>query len=164
MSNPAPPRDKSWRMADPTEPGFRLEASPFYWLTRISGRYMMEMSDLLRGIGMDVPRWRVLMILAEHEPASISTLSDEAVINLSTMTKIVQRMEADGLVVAGTRETDARVTEVSLTDTGRAALVGVREKAGQVFRHAFDTLDGGAINGLLETLTQIYSNLETPPA
>lgn len=164
MSLPAKTRDSAWRQADPTEPDFRLEASPFYWLTRISGRYMMEMSDLLRGIGMDVPRWRVLMILAEHEPASISTLSDEAVINLSTMTKIVQRMEADDLVTASTRESDARVTEVRLTNAGRAALAGVREQAGQVFRHAFDTLDGAAINDLLATLRQVFANLETPPA
>ena len=162
MHPPAKPRDADWHRADPTEPDFRLEASPFYWLTRISGRYMMEMSERLRGIGMDVPRWRVLMILAEHEPASISTLSDEAVINLSTMTKIVQRMETDGLVVAGTRQADARVTEVHMTENGRAALTGVREQASQVFRHAFDTLDGEAIIGLVDTLRKVFANLEMP--
>jgi DNA-binding MarR family transcriptional regulator len=163
MSLSGKTRDGSWRRADPSEPDFRLEASPFYWLTRISGRYLMDMSDRLRGIGMDVPRWRVLMILAEHEPASISTLSAEAVINMSTMTKIVQRMEVDGLVTSSPRYTDARVTEVQLTDTGRAALPGIRELAGQVFRHGFDALDGEAIDELVKTLKIIFENLEKGP-
>jgi len=163
MSLQGKTHDDSWRRADPTEPAFRLDNSPFYWLTRISGRYMMEMSERLRPIGMDVPRWRVLMILAEHEPASISTLSDEAVINLSTMTKIVQRMAVDSLVDTSPRQTDARVTEVRLTDSGRTALSDVRASAGQVFRHAFDTLDGEAINELVKTLRQIFSALLQEP-
>jgi DNA-binding MarR family transcriptional regulator len=161
MSLLAKTHDDSWRRADPTEAAFRLEDSPFYWLTRINGRYMMEMSERLRSMGMDVPRWRVLMILAEHEPASISTLSEEAVINLSTMTKIVQRMEIDGLVATNPRHTDARVTEVWLNSSGRAALLSVREPAGLVFRHAFDTLDGEAIDGLVKTLRLIFVNLQT---
>lgn len=161
MSMPPTSRDGAWSRADPTGPDFRLEDSPFYWLTRVSGRYMMEMSQLLRGNGMDLARWRALMILAEHEPASISTLSKEAVINLSTMTKIVQRMEAEGLVAASTRETDARVTEVRLTDAGRAALADVRALAGQVFRYAFDTLDDDAINELVGILRHLFARFET---
>jgi DNA-binding MarR family transcriptional regulator len=160
MALPGKPLDDAWHRADPAQADFRLDASPFYWLTRISGRYMMEMSQLLRGIGMDVPRWRVLMILAEHEPASISTLSEEAVINLSTMTKMVQRMEANGLVTSAPRATDARVTEVLLTDSGRAALPGVRDAAGDVFRHAFDTLDGDQIERLVGTLRHVFENLD----
>jgi DNA-binding MarR family transcriptional regulator len=163
MSLPGKTHDEAWRRADPSEPNFRLEASPFYWLTRISGRYMMDMSELLRGIGMDVPRWRVLMILAEHEPASISTLSAEAVINMSTMTKIVQRMEVDGLVASGLRQSDARVTEVRLTDIGRDALPEVRELAGQIFRRGFNTLDGKDVDELVTTLKLIFSRLEQKP-
>lgn len=164
MSVPGGTQEDYWLWADPTEPAFRLEASPFYWLTRISGRYMMEMSERLRAIGMDVPRWRVLMILAEHEPASISTLSAEAVINLSTMTKIVQRMEIDGLVASGPRQTDARVTEVRLTETGRQALFDVREPAGQVFRHAFHTFDSEEIGELVKSLRFVFANLEAKPS
>ena len=160
MALPGKSLDDAWHRADAAQADFHLDASPFYWLTRISGRYLMEMSQLLRGIGMDVPRWRVLMILAEHEPASISTLSDEAVITLPTMTKIVQRMEADGLVTSAARATDARVTEVRLTYSGHAALPGVRAAAGEVFRHAFDTLDGEGIERLVGTLRHIFENLD----
>jgi DNA-binding MarR family transcriptional regulator len=163
MSLPGNTHDGVWRRADPSEPDFRLDASPFYWLTRISGRYMMDMSELLRGIGMDVPRWRVLMILVEHEPASISTLSGEAVINMSTMTKIVQRMEVDGLVASNPRQSDARVTEVRLTDVGRGALPEIRELAGQVFRRGFDTLDGKTVDELVTTLKLIFASLEQKP-
>ena len=143
--------------ADPNAAEFRLEASPFYWLTRVSGRYLMDMSVLLRGIGMDVPRWRVLMILSEHAPASISTLSEQAVINLSTMTKIVQRMEVDELVASQPRESDARITEVRLTEQGREALVRVREQGSAVFRRAFGGVDDAEIEQLVTTLRRVFA-------
>ena len=75
-----------WQRANPAAPEFLLENSPFYWLTRVSGRYLLQMERHLKAIGMDVPRWRVLMILAEDEPATITTLSERSVVKLATMT------------------------------------------------------------------------------
>lgn len=154
------PVDRSWQRADPTDADFRLETSPFYWLTRVNGRYLIEMAALLRTIGMDVPRWRVLMILAETDPASVSSLSEAAVINLSTMTKIVQRMAADGLVATAPRASDARITEVRMTEAGRHALGRVRGLGGQVFRRAFAEVDGAEIAALVKTLETVFGNFD----
>ena len=82
---------------DPLDGDFEMANWPFYWITRVSRRYTHDMEDVLKKIGMDVARWRVLMILNEINPASVSELADHAVIKLSTMTKTVIRMQADGL-------------------------------------------------------------------
>ncbi len=82
---------------------------------------------------------------------------------MSTMTKIVQRMEIDGLVASNPRQSDARITEVRLTDIGRGALPEIRELAGQVFRRGFDTLDGKAVDELVATLKVIFASLEQKP-
>jgi DNA-binding MarR family transcriptional regulator len=148
---------------DPINGSFEMANWPFYWITRVARRYTHDMEDVLKKVGMDVARWRVLMILNEINPASVSELADHAVIKLSTMTKTVIRMQADGLVVTSPRKSDARVTEVSLTDAGRSAISGVRRQASKVFRQAFKSFDAGEIEELNAILKKVFSNLEDFP-
>jgi DNA-binding MarR family transcriptional regulator len=151
------------RQADPSDPQFELAHSPFFWLSRVSGRYVLDMEAVLRRVGMDVPRWRVLMILHEHHPASVSAIADLAVIKLSTMTRIIQRMQADGLVSCRPAPTDARVTEVSLCDAGAHAVEQVRGQASRVFHQAFDDISDAELVVFLGVLRRLFANLEAPP-
>ena len=150
-------------LADPGNPDFLLKDSPLYWLARVSGRYRLDMDLVLKPIGMDVPRWRVLAILSEHEPASVTELCDHAVIRLSTMTRIVQRLAEAGLVTTRQREADGRVTEVSLTDTGRTAAVSVHTQASRIFRHGFQGFTPGEVAALNNMLQRLFENFGLPP-
>jgi MarR family transcriptional regulator, organic hydroperoxide resistance regulator len=148
---------------DPLNTEFKMASWPFYWITRVARRYSHDLEDTLKKIGMDVARWRVLMILNEINPASVSELADHAVIKLSTMTKTVIRMQVDGLVTTSSRKSDARVTEVSLTDAGRTAISSVRRQASRVFLKAFQDFDSKEIEQLNETLKRVFANLEDFP-
>jgi MarR family transcriptional regulator, organic hydroperoxide resistance regulator len=159
LSKPAPRR-----RADPADPSFELEHSPFYWISRVSGRYVLDMGAALKRVRMDVPRWRVLMILHEHDPASVSTIADLAVIKLSTMTRIVQRMQAEGLVTCGPRASDARVTEVRLTPAGSEAMERVRGQASRIVRQALHDIPDKELLAFIGVLKRLFDNLESPPA
>ena len=152
-----------WRRANPATPGFQLEDSPFYWLTRVSGRYLLQMERHLKAIGMDVPRWRVLMILAEDEPATITNLSERSVVKLATMTRIVQRMAADGLVTTEGSITDGRVTQVSMTAAGRDALARVRAEGSRVFVAAFGRAHAAEVDELVVPLRRLFDRLNAMP-
>jgi MarR family transcriptional regulator, organic hydroperoxide resistance regulator len=154
-------RTGSWRRANPLDPDFEISGSPFYWLARVDGRYTLRMDAVLKRIGMDVPRWRVLMLLAEHSPASVSTLAEHAIIRMSTMTKIVHRMKAEGYVDTRVSATDGRVTEVLLMPKGRQAVKQVRAQAGRIFQQAFHDLSDSQLAGLNDVLRQIFQNLES---
>lgn len=145
-------------LADPAHPEFALTHSPLYWLARVSGRYRLEMDRALKPIGMDVPRWRVLAILSEHEPASVSELCDHAVIRLSTMTRIVQRLVDAGLVTTCVRESDARVTEVSLTPAGREAAARVYRQASRIFRSGFRDFSAEEVARFNAMLVRLFAN------
>lgn len=162
----ASPKKKTFslELADPESSSFRMDAWPFYWLARVSRGYAFDMDIVLKRVGMDVARWRVLMILTEKHPASVSELAYHAVLKLSTMTKTVQRLESDGLVSTASKATDARVTEVSLTSAGEEAVARVRSQAGRVFRQAFEGFDAKEIAALNIVLRRIHSNLETVPS
>src|SRR5437762_205980 len=103
---------------DPAHPQFRIVDWPFYLIARTARRYEMDMEDALQRIDMDLPSWRAIMWLHEHNPSSVSELAEHAVIRLSTMTRVVQRLEKRGLVRLARRAADARVTDVYLTPNG----------------------------------------------
>lgn len=136
---------------------FRMEEWPFYWLTRFTGRYLRQMELALKPIGLDVPRWRVLMILRTDQAQSVGELADHAIVKLPTMTKIVQRMQADDLVSCRQSELDGRVTQVTLTEAGRVAGQAAWEAANRIYRQAFEDVspkEVATLNRLLRTITR----------
>ena len=60
------------------------------------------MEEALRRIDMDVPSWRAIMLVHERNPSSVSEIAERAVIRLSTMTRVIQRLEKRGLVKLAT--------------------------------------------------------------
>jgi DNA-binding MarR family transcriptional regulator len=153
-------RTAQWRRADPVDPDFKIASSPFYWLARVDGRYTLAMDAVLKRIGMDVPRWRVLMLLTEHSPASVSELSEHAIIRLSTMTKIILRMKTEEYVDTRPSAADGRVTEVLLMPKGQQAVKHVRTQAGRIFQQAFRDLSASQLAGLNDVLRKVFHNLD----
>lgn len=139
---------------------FTFRTWPFYWLARADGRYVRSMEVALKTIELDVPSWRVLMTLHEEGRASVSELADHAIAKLSTMTRIVKRMQGDGLVTCRPRETDHRVTEVILTLKGEAAGAQAWDIARATYDRAFRTLSGSEVDTLNRLLRRIGENLD----
>ena len=152
MTQPAKPVEEF-----PGSPAFNMEEWPFYWLTRFTGRYIRQMEMVLKPIGLDVPRWRVLMILRNNDVLSVSEIADHAIVKLPTMTKIVQRMQAENLVECRQSLEDGRVTEVSLTPKGAEAGEKAWGAANRIYERAFEDLskkDIATLNKLLRTITR----------
>ncbi len=149
----------AWKSSDQSV-SYRASGYPFYLVTRVSSRYYLAMESEIKEIGMDLPRWRVMLILSEIGQASVSEIGAHAVSKLSTITKTVQRLEGDGLVSTRPRPSDARVTEVQLTARGRAVVEKVRPRGRQVFEQAFAGFDDQSVAELVHLLEQVFANLE----
>ncbi|MEK8028395.1 MAG: hypothetical protein RLY78_4133 [Pseudomonadota bacterium] len=145
---------------DPSSPDFVREEFPFYWLARLYGVYSMQMEQALKPIGLDIPIWRTLLILQQQgEAASMSEIALHAIAKLSTVTKLVYRMKAEGLVETATAEHDARVTMVRLAEPGREAIERGQLATRHIFQRSFDGLTPAQIRKLNETLHQMLDNL-----
>jgi DNA-binding MarR family transcriptional regulator len=159
---PAPGPDAKVR-GDPLTSDFALEDYPFYHMARVNDSYQLDMETILKTIGMDLPRWRVLMLVHEKTPSGVSEIAERAVIKLSTMTRVIQRMEKEGLVTVATRPTDSRITDVSITDAGRDAVVKIRKVASRVYNLAFDGFSAEEIDAFLGMLARLFANLRGYP-
>lgn len=144
---------------DPAHPQFRIVDWPFYLLARTARRYEMDMEHALQRIDMDVPSWRAVMWLHEHNPSSVSELAEHAVIRLSTMTRVVQRLEKRGLVTVARRAADARVTDVHITSNGEQVVKQLRAVASRVYQAAFKDFDPADIETLNDLLRRVFGNL-----
>jgi len=147
-------------MYDPLSDNFRRQEFPFYWIAQINALYTQEMERLLKRIDMDIPRWRITMILLEHSELSISEIARHAVAKLPTTTKIVYRMRDEGLVNLTTSSEDGRVTLVSLTDKGMESLELIRSSVSQLFRSCFKGLSAAQIHRTNTLLARLYDNLK----
>lgn len=146
-------------LGDPGTAAFSVWHYPFFQLNRVASRYTVVIEARLRAIGLDVPGWRVLMILGESAPRSTGEIAAAAVINLSTMTRIIGRMARDGLVRQGSRAGDARVREVFLTDAGAAMLTRAREATAPIYATAIAGFSAEDFDRLLGLLARMHDNL-----
>lgn len=100
------------------------------------------------------------MLLKGAEARSVSYLAKEAIAKLSTMTRIIHRMQKVGLVETRRSPKDARVTEVLLTKSGQKARVKAWNKADEVYTKSFKNFDSENVNQLTRLLEQLSANLK----
>lgn len=143
----------------PDHPDFILDEYPLYNLNRTSATYIDETSQRLKGFNMDQPSWRVLMLLGDKDPSSVGELSRRSVTKISTITRILMRMEKEDLVKRVPYPDDNRVIEVFITDKGRGLLVDLRKLATDIYKTAFDGISDEDIMVFTSVLMTVRKNL-----
>jgi len=96
---------------------------------------------LLEPMGLTHPQYLVMLALWQHAPLSGRDLSRLLQLDPGTLSPLLKRLEAAGLVVRTRSAADERRVEVGLTDRGRA----LRERMGDVPRRV------ATATGLTET-------------
>lgn len=100
-----------------------------YLLAQASSRISHEFHREVGAAGLSVTEWRVLASLAGSDGESIGVLSQLALTKQPTLSKVVQRMEADRLVERTRVRADRRQTVVRLTGEGRRVAATLCERA-----------------------------------
>lgn len=148
---------------DPSNPGFRLENSPFYLMAHADYKYHEDMDKVLHKHGVSKPVYRIMTVLREHQPASIGALAEVALTKRSTVSRIVDRMQEQGLVSTEPNAEDNRITEVTLTAEGQQTLGKLTPIVGRQFVRATEGISDRDIAQLLKTLQKISHNLSKLP-
>jgi DNA-binding MarR family transcriptional regulator len=89
-----------------------------YLLARASHLVSAEFHQRLRNRGVAVPVWRVLASLVGKDNETVTGLASTCLLQQPTMTKLLDRMERDGLVTRAQDQRDRRLVRVGLTDLG----------------------------------------------
>ena len=90
-----------------------------YLLARASALVSGRFHERLRPHGLDVAEWRILATLSDGDGLLVGELAASVLFQQPTLTKMVDRMEAEGLVERRRSDSDRRKVRVFITAAGR---------------------------------------------
>jgi DNA-binding MarR family transcriptional regulator len=75
---------------------------------------------LLDPLGLTYPQYLVMVVLWQHEQSTVRALVEELQLDYNTLSPLLKRLEARGLLSRQRRIDDERSVAITLTDAGRA--------------------------------------------
>jgi DNA-binding MarR family transcriptional regulator len=114
--------------AVPEEDWLRLDGQICFSLHAASRAFNGVYRVLLRDLGLTYPQYLVMLVLWEHGRTPVKTLGEHLRLDSGTLSPLLKRLEAAGLVLRERSARDERSVEVRLTEEGAA----LRERATRV--------------------------------
>lgn len=114
---------------------------------------------VLEELGLTYPQYLVMLVLWESEPRSVRELGAELGLDSGTLSPLLKRLEALGLVERRRSAEDERRVEIHLTDSGRA----LSARAGAVPQRLADAagLSAAELAQLQDTLERLTAALHS---
>ncbi|HKL69968.1 MarR family transcriptional regulator [Salibaculum sp.] len=116
--------------------------------------------DLAHAVGLSPAQLRVLQIVAERESATPKLLARQMGVSQATVTALVDKLVARGLVSRVPSEQDRRQTNIVATDLGRERLDDAPDALQQRYVAAFKQLQGWEQAQLVSSLERVADMLD----
>ncbi|MFG2358976.1 MarR family winged helix-turn-helix transcriptional regulator [Streptomyces sp. NPDC048521] len=108
------------------EPSLLLDDQFCFTLYAASRAVTSVYRPLLDAVGLTYPQYVVMLVLWQHGAAPVKELVTMLHLDYGTLTPVIKRLEANGLVQRQRRADDERVVEVTLTPEGTALRERIR--------------------------------------
>lgn len=109
----------------------------------------------LKELGLTYPQYLVLLVLWESEGVRVTQLGERLHLDSATLTPLLKRMEAQGVVERRRSQQDERVVELFLTPHGKRLKKKVEEIPTNVFKNSGLSLkQARELRTSLQALTQ----------
>ncbi|MEN3974707.1 MarR family transcriptional regulator [Emcibacter sp. SYSU 3D8] len=136
-------------------PDFNLNEYVPFLINRGATRVAADFGAGLKPYGVNITVWRLLASLNQHTSQRIGELSDFTGIEMWTVSRVVSRLEQDGLVERHRGDEDARGVIVSLTQAGSSlveTLIPEAQHYESLILKGFSEEDVVHLRGLLDRL------------
>lgn len=125
---------------------------PVYAASRLITR---EYQPFLDRLGITYPQYLVLLVLWETDAIPISTITQQLLLDTNTVTPLLKRMEAQGLLERQRSQEDERKVIISLTQSGKA----LQAEAASIPMNLVGCLLSDTLS--LDNLLQVRDHLQT---
>ncbi|MBF6023653.1 MarR family winged helix-turn-helix transcriptional regulator [Lysobacter niastensis] len=108
---------------------------------------------LLAPLGLTYPQYLVMLVLWERDQVTVSEIGERLFLDSATLTPLLKRLEASGLITRTRAKDDERQVIIALTPEGRAQKAEARAVPMELFCATECTVDElGAMKQQLESL------------
>jgi DNA-binding MarR family transcriptional regulator len=140
---------------------FDLENYIPYLVRRIVPRLDDAFGRNLKAVDISVEHWRVLITLYDRGPLSISNLAELTSINLSTLSRMVDRMVERKLIRRNMRsKRSRRWTEIELLTLGTRKCELLLPACNQLQVDIVSKLSSGELEQMKKMLRKLYTAVE----
>jgi|SRR5690606_3155111 DNA-binding MarR family transcriptional regulator len=113
---------------------------------------------LLQALGLTYPQYLAMLVLWENEGITVSEISARMLTDPGSLTPLLKRLEAEGLLQRIRSSQDERVVQLHLTDKGRALHEQAKAVPACILRSTGLNLE--QLGVLREELVELRSNLQ----
>lgn len=135
----------------------RMKDQLAYMIASINRQLEAELEERLRPGGVPIEQYRILEVLDASEPAAMGEIAQQSLIEAPTLTKIVDKMVAEGLVYRAPDPNDRRRVLILTAPGGKALFKRLRGVSTAQEQRIVDLLEGdkaAALRDLLRELIQ----------
>jgi len=136
-----------------------LNNFPPYLMNRIMGRYNASLREEMAELGLTTPKARALAVLSVNDGLLIRDLAVYAVTEQSTLSRALDRLQADGFVRREVDPSDNRAVRVFITDAGRAAFENLWPHMASAYGRMFRGIADDERLAFIATLQKMLANI-----
>lgn len=124
-------------------------------LLRARETVMGPFRQMLASSGINEQKWRVLRVLQERGPLELSQVAAEAVLLLSSLTRMIGPMVDEGLISRMTPPEDRRKSIVAITPVGLALVRAHAGKSAAILARIETEFGSERLEALLDLLADL---------
>lgn len=135
----------------------RMKDQLAYLIASLNRRLEAELEERLRPGGVSIEQYRILEVLDASEPVAMGEIARQSLIEAPTLTKIIDRMVAEGLVYRAPDPNDRRRVLILTAPAGTALfkrLRGISTAQEQRIAERLESEKAAALRSLLKELLQ----------
>lgn len=121
----------------------KLENQICFPLYAVSRLVIKQYKDLLQALDVTYPQYLVLLVLWEKDDVPVREISNQLFLESNTLTPLLKRMEANGLLSRSRSKSDERVVNITLTTKGK----DLRSQAADIPNSLVNKLDCYTMEG-----------------
>ena len=130
-----------------------------YLMNRIMGRYNVSLREEMVALGLTTPKMRALAVLSVIDGILLRELAVFAVVDVSTLSRALDALEADGLVKCEADSSDGRARRVYIADAGRAAFDTLWPHMSENYERMFIGIGQEERRAFVGTLQKMLTNI-----
>jgi DNA-binding MarR family transcriptional regulator len=114
------------------EDSLALERQVCFGLAVAARTVIAHYRPVLEPLGLTHPQYLVMLALWERSPRTVTDISEALYLEPATLSPLLKRLEAAGLLTRARSSTDERALAVTLTDKGAALRAHAEEVPGKI--------------------------------
>lgn len=139
-------------------PEYSVTDYPMHYFAAVQRQNQINLTNALRPLGLSVQQWRVLVTLAEQDGRTVGQIAEVTVLDRSGLGRLLEQMEADGLVERTSPPDDRRAVLIRLAPEGRKRHAAALPLAKAHYRRLLRGVSSDEFKTLIRLLRRLKAN------